>query len=51
MGILSIFDSLSSVMTVVSFATFLGIVLWAFAPSKRGDFAQAASLPFADDNE
>ncbi|HWJ96276.1 MAG TPA: cbb3-type cytochrome c oxidase subunit 3 [Telluria sp.] len=51
MGIVNFFDSASSVMTVVSFATFLGIVLWAYAPAKRGDHEQAASLPFADDNE
>jgi cytochrome c oxidase cbb3-type subunit 4 len=48
MAILNIFDSLSSVMTVVSFSTFLGIVLWAYAPSKRGDHEQAAGLPFID---
>ena len=29
MGIEHIFDSMSSVMTVVSFTTFLGIVWWA----------------------
>lgn len=51
MGIETIFDSMSSVMTVVSFTTFLGIVWWAYTPSNRGNWEQAASLPFADGNE
>lgn len=50
MAIQNIFDNASSVMTVVSFITFLGIVWWAYTPHNRGNFAQAASLPFADDD-
>jgi cytochrome c oxidase cbb3-type subunit 4 len=46
-----IFDTASSVMTVVSFVTFVGILWWAFAPANRGSFDQAASLPFADEEE
>ena len=49
MAIEHIFDSASSVMTVISFATFLGILLWTFAVKGRADFEQQAALPFADD--
>ncbi|GGX73640.1 CcoQ/FixQ family Cbb3-type cytochrome c oxidase assembly chaperone [Massilia dura] len=44
-----IFDSASSVMTVISFATFAGIWAWAWSTRKRDDFAQAAQLPFDGD--
>jgi cytochrome c oxidase cbb3-type subunit IV len=44
-----IFDSASSVMTVVSFITFVAIVLWTYALNGKGDFDKAASLPFADE--
>ena len=49
MGIDTIFDHASSIMTVISFITFFGILLWTFALKKRTDFDQVASLPFADD--
>jgi cytochrome c oxidase cbb3-type subunit 4 len=49
MGIDTIFDHASSIMTVISFTTFLGILLWTFVLRKRADFDQAASLPFADE--
>ena len=44
-----IFDSASSIMTVISFATFLGILLWTFALRSNADFATQAALPFADE--
>nr|WP_315258437.1 cbb3-type cytochrome c oxidase subunit 3 [uncultured Duganella sp.] len=46
-----LFDNASSVMTVVSFITFGGILWWAFVHHKEADFAPAATLPFADDEE
>ena len=49
MAIEHIFDSASSIMTLVSFATFLGILLWTFALRKRSDFDAQAALPFADE--
>ena len=49
MSIESIFDRASSVMTVVSFATFVGILLWTFLVHASRDFDQAAALPFADE--
>jgi cytochrome c oxidase cbb3-type subunit 4 len=42
------FVTLSSIMTVVAFATFLGIVLWAWSARARGGFEEAAHLPFAE---
>ena len=48
MNIERLFDSASSVMTVVSFATFMGIVLWTFLLKRSVDFDAAATLPFAD---
>jgi cytochrome c oxidase cbb3-type subunit 4 len=44
-----IFDSASSIMTVISFVTFLGILLWTFALRSNADFASQAALPFADE--
>jgi cytochrome c oxidase cbb3-type subunit 4 len=51
MDIQNIFDSASSAMTVVSFATFVGIMWWAFTPKNRARFQQAAALPFADEDQ
>jgi len=48
MDIERLFDSASSVMTVISFATFAAIVLWTFLFKRSADFDAAASLPFAD---
>jgi cbb3-type cytochrome oxidase subunit 3 len=47
MNIERLFDSASSVMTVISFATFVGIVLWTFLLKRSADFDAAAALPFA----
>ncbi len=47
MALQHIFDDASRIMTVISFATFTGILAWTFL-RKEKDFAQAASLPFAD---
>ncbi len=50
MAIEQLFDSMSSIMTVVSFTTFVGILLWTFALRRGADFAVQASLPFADED-
>jgi cytochrome c oxidase cbb3-type subunit 4 len=42
-----IFDDASRIMTVISFATFIGIFAWTYL-RKEQDFARAAWLPFAD---
>lgn len=49
MALQHIFDDASSVMTVVSFVTFLGIVGWTYLLRKGSDFDKAAALPFADE--
>jgi cytochrome c oxidase cbb3-type subunit 4 len=50
MAIEHIFDHASRVMTIVSFATFLGILAWTYLLRKEQDFAATAALPFADDD-
>jgi len=45
-----LFDNASRIMTVISFATFTGILAWTYVLRKERDFAQAAGLPFADDD-
>ena len=49
MVIENLFDRASSVMTVISFITFAGILWWALVRNKEADFAAAAHLPFDDD--
>lgn len=49
MTIHDIFDDASRVMTVISFATFIGILAWTWLLKKEDDFAASAALPFADD--
>jgi cytochrome c oxidase cbb3-type subunit IV len=38
---------LSSLMTVVSFVTFIGIVFWAYSRKRKPAFDEAANAPFA----
>jgi cytochrome c oxidase cbb3-type subunit 4 len=49
MGLEQIFDNASSIMTVISFTTFVGILVWTFALHRNRDFAAQAALPFADE--
>jgi cytochrome c oxidase cbb3-type subunit 4 len=51
MALQHLFDDASRIMTVISFATFAGIFIWTYVLRKERDFAQAASLPFADDGD
>ena len=37
---------LRSLVTVVAFAVFVGILVWAYRPSRRAQFDDAAQLPF-----
>ncbi len=50
MTIDSLFKDASSVMTLVSLITFLGILWWTFISRRSADFDAAAQLPFADDD-
>lgn len=51
MAIEQLFNDAASVITVVSFVTFLGIMWWSYSPRRKADFAEAANLPFADEYE
>lgn len=41
----------SSIMTVVSFLTFVGILVWTFILHRGSDFDKAARTPFADEED
>ena len=40
-----------NLITVLSFLSFIGIVWWAYSARRRGEFEEAANLPFADEEE
>jgi cytochrome c oxidase cbb3-type subunit 4 len=42
-------NTLRSIVTVLSFSAFVGIVLWAYSGGARRKFEEAARLPFAED--
>lgn len=42
-------NDLRSIVTVLSFALFLGIVWWAYGKGNKQRFEEAANLPFAED--
>jgi cytochrome c oxidase cbb3-type subunit 4 len=44
-------NDMRSVITVLAFVSFIGIVLWAYHGKSRSKFEEAARLPFADDGE
>lgn len=46
--ILSI-ETLRSASTVLAFAAFIAVFLWAYSRKRHDDFEQAANLPFADE--
>ncbi len=39
-----------SLITLLSFIAFIGIVFWAWSSRRKQDFNEAANLPFADDD-
>lgn len=39
---------LRSAVTLAAFAAFVGIAVWAYLPSRRQQFDEAANLPFRD---
>ncbi|MDO8300385.1 cbb3-type cytochrome c oxidase subunit 3 [Lacisediminimonas sp.] len=49
MDIGQIFMDMRSLFTLVSFATFIGICVWAYSSRRKDAYAEAANLPFADD--
>jgi cytochrome c oxidase cbb3-type subunit IV len=42
-------NTLRAIVTLVSFAVFLGIVWWAWSKRRSEDFSEAANLPFQQD--
>lgn len=42
-----IYSILASVMTVISFVMFIGIVVWAYSRHRRESYREAAQAPFA----
>lgn len=42
-------NDLRMMVTLLSFAVFIGIVVWAWSARNRKAFDEAALLPFADD--
>jgi cytochrome c oxidase cbb3-type subunit 4 len=40
---------LRSIATVVSFLTFIGILIWAYSRRNAADFEEASKLPFEQD--
>ncbi len=40
---------LRSGVTVAAFIAFVGILVWAYLPSRRAEFDDAAQLPFSND--
>ncbi|HYA20692.1 MAG TPA: cbb3-type cytochrome c oxidase subunit 3 [Burkholderiales bacterium] len=44
-------NDLRVIITVVSFAAFVGIVWWAWSGRRKTAFDQAAQLPFVEDED
>ena len=42
-------NTLRSLATVVSFITFIGIMVWAYSRRNAADFEEASQLPFGQD--
>jgi len=42
-------NDLRSLVTLLTFMTFIGIVLWAYSGRRKQAFDEAASLPFTED--
>jgi cytochrome c oxidase cbb3-type subunit 4 len=51
MGVENLILNARSIITVLSFLSFLGIVWWAYSARRGADFEAAANLPFADEND
>ena len=43
-------DALRSIVTVLAFGAFVGVVAWAYSGRRGRDFEHAASLPLLDDD-
>jgi cytochrome c oxidase cbb3-type subunit 4 len=43
-------NDLRTVITVLAFAAFIGIVFWAYSRKRKREFDEAANLPFREDD-
>lgn len=43
-------NDLRSIMTLLAFVTFVGILVWAFSSKRKASFNAAARLPLDDDD-
>jgi len=43
-------NTLRAIVTVLTFAVFIGIVAWAWSRRNQADFEEAAQLPFRHDD-
>ncbi len=44
-------NGLRSLVTAFSFVLFVGILVWAYRPTRKAGFDEAAQLPFTADQE
>jgi cytochrome c oxidase cbb3-type subunit IV len=44
-------SDLRTIVTMLSFIAFLGVVMWAYDGKQKARFDDAANLPFVDDDE
>ena len=44
-------NDLRTIVTVLGFMTFIGIVWWAWGKGRQDGFKEAAALPFTEDDE
>lgn len=42
-------NDIRSILTVLAFVTFAGIVVWAYSGRRRAAFEEAANLPFTEE--
>lgn len=42
-------NDIRSILTVLAFVSFIGIVVWAYSGRRRSAFNEAANLPFNED--
>ncbi|MEY3220621.1 MAG: Cbb3-type cytochrome oxidase component FixQ [Pseudomonadota bacterium] len=51
MSLEAFYEIFNPVWTIVVFALFVGILLWAFSKHNQSAFDEASRLPFDDDDE
>ncbi|WP_067522279.1 CcoQ/FixQ family Cbb3-type cytochrome c oxidase assembly chaperone [Endozoicomonas ascidiicola] len=44
-------NTIRGLATVVALIAMLSVIIWAYSSKRKGEFDEAASLPFADDSD